>query len=68
MTPAIHAACADALHLVTARGRTFRGGDACIALLAVLGHRRLARALTAPPLRQAIGLGYRLVAANRGRL
>ena len=68
MTPALRLACAEALHLVTAGGRSYRGGDACIALLAALGRPRFARFLAAAPLRRAIGLGYGLVAANRARL
>lgn len=64
MTPALRDACAEAVHVVTAEGRTLRGGDAAIHVAGALWGRWLAGTLAARPLRDAIGLGYRVVAAR----
>ena len=66
LTPALAEACAEALHLVTPRGRALRGGDAVIYTLGAIGWRGLARALWRRPLRDAVAIGYRFVAARRG--
>ena len=64
MTPALFAACAEAVHAVTPEGRTLRGGDAAIHVAGALWGRPLAATLAVRPLRDAIALGYRLVAAR----
>lgn len=65
MTPALHRACARAVHVVTPDGRVLRAGRASLFVLERIGYRRQARLLTVPPLIWAVELGYRLVAANR---
>lgn len=66
MTPELWEACAQAVHVVTPRGRTLRGGDATIYTLGALGWRPLARLLWLWPLRDLVGFGYRIVASMRG--
>ena len=68
MTPALRAACTEAVHVVTPAGRTVRGGDAAIYTLGALGLRGLARLLWLRPLRDLVGFGYGIVARNRSRL
>lgn len=71
MTAALHAACQQAMHVVTANGRTLRAGRAALYVLAAIGYRRLARLLSLPPLGVLVELGYRVVATHRplfGRL
>lgn len=71
MTPALRAACARAVHVVTADGRTLRAGRATLYVLAAIGFRRLASLLSLPPLLPVVELAYRIVANNRplfGRL
>ncbi len=65
MTPELYAACARAVHVVTADGGVLRGGRACLFVLEQLGWGWKARLLTLPPFFWAVELGYRLVAANR---
>ncbi len=65
MTPELRAACAEAVHAITRRGRVLRGGDATIFTLHELGWRGLARLLWLPPLRDIVGFGYRIVARLR---
>ncbi|MXY36544.1 MAG: DUF393 domain-containing protein [Dehalococcoidia bacterium] len=68
MTPELRAACAEALHAVTPRGRVLRGGDATIFTLGAIGWRVPARVLWLRPLRDLVGFGYGIVARNRSRL
>jgi predicted DCC family thiol-disulfide oxidoreductase YuxK len=65
MTPALYAACARAVHVVTADGSVLRAGRACLFVLEQLGWGWKARLLTLPPFLWAVELGYRIVAANR---
>ncbi|GAB4326000.1 MAG: hypothetical protein Kow0010_08850 [Dehalococcoidia bacterium] len=65
MTPALASACAEAVHVVTARGRVFRGGRAVLFVLGVLGWHRAARFFSRKPLIWAVEAGYDLVAAHR---
>ena len=65
MTPELRAACAEALHAITLRGRVLRGGDATIFALNAVGRRGLARVLWLRPLRDVMGFGYKIVARMR---
>lgn len=65
MTPALHAACERALHVVRADGTVLRAGRACLFILEGLGWGWVARCLALPPFVWAVELGYRMVAANR---
>jgi predicted DCC family thiol-disulfide oxidoreductase YuxK len=65
MTPELRAACARAVHLVTADGRVLRAGRACLWVLERTGFPLLARVLALPPLVWAVEVGYWLVARNR---
>jgi len=65
MTPALRAACARAVHVLTPDGRILRAGRACLWVLERTGHRLLARVLALPPLVWFVELGYWLVARNR---
>ncbi len=65
MTPELRAACARAVHVLTADGAVLRAGRACLWVLARTGHGLLARVLAIPPLVWAVELGYWLVARNR---
>ena len=65
MTPELRAACAEALHAITPRGRVLRGGDATIFTLGAVGRRGLARVLWQRPLRDVMGFGYKIVARMR---
>ena len=68
MTPELREACAEAVHVATPEGRVLRGGDAFIHVVGALWGRGVARVLWVRPLRDAIGVGYRLVAARtRGK-
>lgn len=55
-------------HLRSPDGRYWGGGAAVIRLAGVLGHPLLERVLGAPGMRQAVELGYRLVARHRRRI
>jgi len=68
MTEAIRARCESAVVLILPGGDTLDGGRACLAVLGLLGWRRTAAILSAPPLVWAVEAGYRLVARNRNRL
>ncbi len=61
---------ADALHVIDERsGRVDAGGDAVLAIAAVLPGGGAIRPLAAiPPFRWALGVGYHLVAQNRHRI
>jgi len=63
MTPALAAACADAVHVVTADGRVLRAGRAVLFVLEQLGWP--VRLLALPPLIWPIEWLYRVVARNR---
>lgn len=65
MTPALRAACAEAVHVRTRDGAWLRGGRACLFVLERVGYPRFARIARRPPLVWVIELAYRLVAANR---
>jgi predicted DCC family thiol-disulfide oxidoreductase YuxK len=65
MTPALRAAAAQAVHVVTSDGRVLRAGRACLHILDRLGWSRLVRVLRVPPLVWAVEVGYALVAGNR---
>jgi predicted DCC family thiol-disulfide oxidoreductase YuxK len=65
MAEELHAACAQAVHVVTAEGRVLRAGSACLFLLSEAGHPTLSRLLGSPLLLPLVELGYRVVARNR---
>ena len=65
MTPALWAACARAVHVVTQEGEVLRAGRAALYVLGRLGHPTWARVLSVPPLVWAVEFGYWLVARNR---
>ncbi len=65
MTPALHAACRDAVHVRTVDGHWLRGGRACLFVLERIGWPLLARSARVPPLVWLVELGYRVVARNR---
>ena len=65
MTPALRAACQDAVHVRTTDGTWLRAGRASLFVLERLGWPRLARLARIPPLVWLVEAGYRLVAANR---
>src|SRR5712671_828797 len=57
----------EALHVRTADGRWYRGGDAVLTALAAIPRwRRLATGVRRTPLSLLVEPAYRLVAANRG--
>lgn len=68
MTPALAAACAEAVHVVTADGKILKAGRAVLFVLEVLGYRRFARLFAKRPLIWGVEAGYRLVARYRGLL
>ena len=65
LTPALRAACGDAVHVRTIDGRWLRGGRACLFVLARIGWPGLARVASVPPLVWLVEIGYRVVARNR---
>ena len=65
MTPALHAACEKAVHVVKADGTILRAGRAALFVLEHIGWRRLARLLVLPPFIWAVEIGYYIVANNR---
>lgn len=73
MTEALREACAQALHVVTADGRTLRAGRAALFVLerTTPSWRLFARIFRFPPLSWGVEVGYFVVARNRplfGRL
>ena len=64
MTPALRAACAEALHVITADGDLLRGADAVLFVHEVLGW-RVAALGRRWPLLPLLELGYRQVARRR---
>lgn len=65
MTPALRAACARAVHVITSDGRVLRAGRASLYVLSQIGHGRIAWLLGLPPLIWCVEIGYRLVAGHR---
>ena len=65
MTPALRAACRNAVHVRTTDGRWLRGGRACLFVLEGIGWPLLARMLSMPPRVWLVELGYRVVARTR---
>ncbi|GIX49800.1 MAG: hypothetical protein KatS3mg131_4011 [Candidatus Tectimicrobiota bacterium] len=65
MTPELYARCQQALHVLDAEGRLWRGGEACLFILEALGYRRLAACLWRWPLRWLVAAGYAVVARHR---
>ena len=65
MDAELRAACAQAVHVVTAEGQVLRAGRAVLYILGQLGHPLLARVLGLPPLVWGVELGYWLLARNR---
>lgn len=65
MTPELRAACAIAVHVVTADGRVLRAGRACLCVLERTGWGWFARLLSLPPLVWLVEGGYRVVATHR---
>ncbi len=68
MTDRLARECARAVHVVTPDGRLLRAGRASLYVLDQVGWRRLAAALSRPPLVWLVEAGYRLVARNRRAL
>lgn len=68
MTKELEAACAQALHVIAPAGRAVRGAQAVTEVVRALGYRRTAAVLGTAPVSWVFAGGYRLVAANRGRL
>lgn len=65
MTDDLRAACARAVHVVTADGEVLRAGRATMFVLRALGYRRLGALGATPPFVWFVELGYRIVANNR---
>lgn len=65
MTPALSAACARAVHVLTTDGRMLSAGRAVLFVLGAIGFARSARVLSLPPLVWGVEAGYWLVARNR---
>jgi predicted DCC family thiol-disulfide oxidoreductase YuxK len=65
MTPALRAACGEAVHVRISDGHWLRGGRACLFVLERIGWPNLARVLGMPPLLWIVELGYRVVAGHR---
>lgn len=66
MTPALRAACENAVHVVTSEGRVLRAGRAVLFILDHIGKARLfARVFSLPPLVYLVEIGYRILAVNR---
>ncbi len=67
MTPALYAACAQAVHVVRQDGRILRGGRAALFVIAQFGGgwTLAARLLRLPPFVWAVEAAYRVVAAHR---
>ena len=66
MSPALRAACAQAVHVITRDGRVLSAGRASLFVLGELGYRRTALVFGLPPLLWLVETAYRLVARNRG--
>jgi len=68
MTPALHAACEHAVHVVMPDGRILRAGRATLHILSTVGYGWIARPLMLPPFIWLVELLYRIVASNRSFL
>ena len=66
LTPALRAACREAVHVRTSDGRWLRGGQACLFILERIGWPQVARVARIPPLAWIVEAGYWLVAHHRG--
>lgn len=67
ITPALRAACAEAVHVVRPDGEILRAGRACLYILERLGW-GASRLLARSPWIGAVELGYRLLVRHRGPL
>lgn len=65
ITPALYAACPQAMHIVCADGTVLRAGRATLYILALTGWGRVARLLMLPPFIWLAELAYFIVARNR---
>jgi predicted DCC family thiol-disulfide oxidoreductase YuxK len=65
MTPALHEACARAVHVVKSDGTLLRAGRATLFILEQIGWGWFARVLSWPPFIWIVELVYSLVANNR---
>ena len=65
MTPELAAACARAMHVLTAGGELLRAGRAATFVLERIGYRRTARLMASAPAVPLVELGYWLVARSR---
>jgi hypothetical protein len=65
MTPEIHAACNQAVHVITPDGAVLRAGRGSLFALETAGWGWKARLLSRPPFLWIVELGYWLVARNR---
>ncbi len=65
MTPALHEACAQAVHVVKSDGSVLRAGRATLFILEQIGWGWAARVLSWPPLIWLVELLYGIVARNR---
>lgn len=65
MTPALHAACERAIHVLTADGEILRAGRASMFIMEQLGYEGFARVMSRPPMIWGVECGYWLVARNR---
>lgn len=68
LSPALRAACANALHVVKSDGQILRAGKAALFCLESTRWHRCARLLARPPFIGAVEMVYGLVAANRIRI
>jgi predicted DCC family thiol-disulfide oxidoreductase YuxK len=65
MTPALYAACKQAVHVVQRDGTILKAGRAVLHILEHAGWGRLARVLAHPPFLWLVEPAYRVVARNR---
>lgn len=65
LTPALAAACRNAVHVRTIDGRWLRAGRACLFVLERVGWPRLARIGARRPFVWVVEVAYRIVASNR---
>ena len=68
MTPGLRERCAKALHVITSEGRELAAGRAVLYILDGVDQRGPWRLAAKRPFVWLVELGYRFVAANRGRL
>lgn len=65
MTPRLYRACAQSVHVITARGQVLRGARAVLFFLELTGWGAVARFLAHSPLIWPMEWGYRFVANHR---